>query len=280
MRELRDNWFVLYSHEPLTVPLMCANKTYSELHLKAGASKFHLRAGCTADLPRHRLLSDWSVLLPQDYVQFDMEWNPQSFLPDVQKYVGPEFQQLTQYGQSKVPLSNLQTIMATMDNRPASWFHNLHFASNAVAIVTACIIIAATLYKCCRDRAMLKRLRRDRRIEDAVRTAINGTPRMLGAQTPMPMYTMGHVQSPPLSIQYLPQSYPPSSNPISRTNSQTNLTVMASDFSQQPQIPSQMPSQIPTQHHVPPQPPSAPSVSFNANSGVTLPGYTSTPMVV
>jgi len=137
---------------------MCANKMYSELHLKAGASKFHLRAGCTAGLPQHRLLSDWSVLLAQDYVQFDMEWIPQSFLPDVQKYVGPEFQQLTQYRQSKVPLSNLQTIMATMDNRPANWFHNMHFPSNAVAIVTTCIIIAATLYKCCRDRAMLKRL--------------------------------------------------------------------------------------------------------------------------
>jgi len=123
---------------------------------------------------------------------------------------------------------------------------------------------------------MLKQLRRDRRIEDAVRTAINGTPRILGAQTPMPMYTMGHVQSPPLSIQYLPQSYPPSSNPISRNNSQTNLTVMASDLAQQHQIPSQ----IPAQHQMSPQPPTAPAVSFNANSGVTLPGYKSTPMVV
>jgi len=98
MIELKDNWFVLYSHEPLTVPLRCANKTYSDLHVKGGASKFHLHAGCTAYLPRHRLLSDWSVLLPQDYILFDMEWNPHTFLPDVQKYVGPEFQQLTQYG--------------------------------------------------------------------------------------------------------------------------------------------------------------------------------------
>ena len=94
VRQLKDNWYLIFSESALTIPLVCTNNTFRELHVKAGASKFHLSAGCTADLPRHRLISDLSVLIPQDYIQFEMEWDPQTFLPELRDYVVPEFHRL------------------------------------------------------------------------------------------------------------------------------------------------------------------------------------------
>ncbi|NBR26315.1 MAG: hypothetical protein EBU08_21520, partial [Micrococcales bacterium] len=46
VRQLKDNWFMVYSEVAVTVPMICANSTHSELHIRAGASKFHLTAGC------------------------------------------------------------------------------------------------------------------------------------------------------------------------------------------------------------------------------------------
>ena len=295
MRELRENWYVLYSETPLTIPMMCANKTYSELHLKMGASKFHLKAGCTADLPRHRLLSDWSVLLPQDYVQFDMEWNPSTFLPDIQKYVGPEFHRLSQYGQSRVALEALQTAVASNDKLSPPWFHPLHFTANTVAIITAVIMIILGFVKCCRDNQRLRRERRERRIEDAVRTAINGTPRMLGCQTPAnaltgPQYILPlpHITYPPSTV----PSHPPREPSESSRPSSVNMSSVSQHMP--PTLPSQSVNVPPGSDHrksafsPPPNYPSStevemrpmPSASaplghpyINPFDGATIPGY-------
>ncbi len=92
--QLMDNWFLIYMMEPATVPILCANSTPGEWHVKAGITRHHLSAGCVADFPRHRLLSDVSVIVPQDYVQFEMDWDPISFMPELRDLVIPEFQKL------------------------------------------------------------------------------------------------------------------------------------------------------------------------------------------
>jgi len=44
VRQLKDNWYLIYSEVAITAPLKCANSSYSEIHIRAGASKFHLSA--------------------------------------------------------------------------------------------------------------------------------------------------------------------------------------------------------------------------------------------
>ena len=103
---------MVYEPNAITVPVVCTNGSHSELHVRRGISKFHLQAGCTADFPRYRLLSDISVLIPQDYIQLEMDWDPISFLPGVREYLLPEIDKLSRMGATVTSLSTLQSMVA------------------------------------------------------------------------------------------------------------------------------------------------------------------------
>ena len=91
----------------MTVPLSCVNSTHLELHIKQGASKFHMPSGCIARLPKHKLLSDMSVTLPSDYVQIEMDWDADTFMPSMKDKLLPTFRELQRLGASSVPISTL-----------------------------------------------------------------------------------------------------------------------------------------------------------------------------
>jgi len=176
IHQLMDNWFLIHLMEPTTVPVLCSNNTHLEWHLKPGVTRQHLGAGCVADFPRHRLLSDVSILVPQDYIQFDMDWDPVTFLPEVREFVLPEFKKLERLGATNVALSTLQSLVTNnLDNPP--FFHNIHFAFNTIAIATSLALLALGLHRCRLLQQERRRLRRERRLQEAVRTAmsINGT---------------------------------------------------------------------------------------------------------
>ncbi len=221
VRQLKDNWYLVYSEQAQTIPMLCANKSFSELHIRAGASKFHLSAGCTADLPRHRLISDMSVLIPSDYVQFEMEWDPHTFLPELRDFVLPEFHRLQRYGQSRIALSNLQSVMAYTKDSP-SWWHNIHFSGDLVTVILVVIVLLLTVYRCLVSRARKERERRGRLIEDAVRTALNaGTPRQ--QQLMLPMVT----HPPSTVVSYQPTQPVTETYTMTRPSSYTNLSSVS-----------------------------------------------------
>ena len=171
IHQLMDNWFLIHLMEPTTVPVLCPNNTHTEWHLKPGVTRQHLGAGCSADFPRHRLLSDVSILVPQDYVQFDMEWDPVSFLPGVRDFILPEFKKLERLGATNVALSTLQSLVTNnLDNPP--FYHNIHFAFNTIAVITSLSLMALGLHRCQLLRRERRRLRRERRIQEAVRSAL------------------------------------------------------------------------------------------------------------
>jgi len=151
--QLLNNWFLIYVTSPQTVPITCMDKdkTHFEWHLKTGITRQHLPAGCTADLPRNLLLSDLSILVPQDYVQFDMDWDPVSFMPEFQDLVLPEFRAMSdQLGPSAVSLSTLQSIVASKMQTP-SFFHSVHFTFNTITLISArticCFPFHAPIYR-------------------------------------------------------------------------------------------------------------------------------------
>jgi len=147
--QLLNNWFLIYVTSPQTVPITCMDKdkTHFEWHLKTGITRQHLPAGCTADLPRNLLLSDLSILVPQDYVQFDMDWDPVSFMPEFQDLVLPEFRAMSdQLGPSAVSLSTLQSIVASKMQTP-SFFHSVHFTFNTITLIIAILLLALGIYR-------------------------------------------------------------------------------------------------------------------------------------
>ena len=132
--QLLNNWFMIYEPSPLTVPVICTNGSHSELHVRKGISKFHLTAGCTADFPRYKLLSDISILIPQDYIQLEMDWDPAGFLPGVREYLIPEIQKLGRMGATMTSLATLQSMVASRMEDSTSLLHYIHFGFNSVTI--------------------------------------------------------------------------------------------------------------------------------------------------
>jgi hypothetical protein len=171
IHQLMDNWFLIHLMEPTTVPVLCSNNTHLEWHLKPGVTRQHLGAGCVADFPRHRLLSDVSILVPQDYVQFDMDWDPVTFLPGVREFVLPEFKKLERLGATNVALSTLQSLVTNNMETPP-FYHSIHFAFNSLAILTSLALFGLGVHRCRLSQAERKRQRRERRIKDAVRSAL------------------------------------------------------------------------------------------------------------
>jgi len=171
IHQLMDNWFLVHLLEPTTVPVLCSNNSHLEWHLKAGVTRQHLGAGCVADFPRHRLLSDLSILIPQDYVQFEMEWDPVSFLPDTRELLIPEFKKLERLGATTVTLSTLQSIATNrLDETPM--LHKIHFGFNAIAVFTAAVLFTLCVHRYHSIHQERIRLRRERELQDAIRTAI------------------------------------------------------------------------------------------------------------
>ncbi|NBR25620.1 MAG: hypothetical protein EBU08_17940, partial [Micrococcales bacterium] len=183
IHQLMDNWFLIHLLEPTTVPVLCSNSTHLEWHLKPGVTRQHLGAGCIADFPRHRLLSDVSILVPQDYIQFDMDWDPVTFLPEIREFVLPEFKRLERLGATNVALSTLQSLVThNLDNPP--FYHNIHFVFNTVAIMTSMALLALGLHRCRLLQAERRRLRRERRLQEAVRTALENNGSKYGEDCP------------------------------------------------------------------------------------------------
>ncbi len=210
IHQLMNNWFLIHLQEPLTVPVLCSNSTHMEWHLRPGITRQHLGAGCIADFPRHRLLSDISVLLPQDYVQFDMDWDPVSFMPDVRDQIIPEFKKLERLGATNIDLSTLQSLVTNqMDTPPL--FHNIHFGFNTVALITSLGILSLGLYRCCVIRKARRKAAREAQMREAVRVAL-----------------MSPAKSAPLYDDECPQ-YPPTLTPVSgkfsQIGSQSNVQL-------------------------------------------------------
>ena len=171
--QLLNNWFMVFEPSPLTVPVVCTNGTHSELHIRRGISKFHLTAGCTADFPRYRLLSDISILIPQDYIQLEMDWDPVSFLPGVREFLIPEIRKLGRMGATSTSLATLQSMVASRLDDVSGMFHWIHFGFNGLTIFLMVILVLILGYRCFLVFKARQAQDTARQVDLAVRTALN-----------------------------------------------------------------------------------------------------------
>jgi len=176
--QLLNNWFMVFEPAAITIPVVCLNGTHSELHIRRGISKFHLTAGCTAEFPRYKLLSDISILIPQDYIQLEMDWDPVTFLPGVRQYLIPEIAKLGRMGATMTSLSTLQSMVASRLEDPSEMFHFIHFGFNFVTISLTTLLVGLICYRLFLSYREYNHANTARQVDLAVRTALNRTSSM------------------------------------------------------------------------------------------------------
>jgi hypothetical protein len=76
VKQLLNNWFLIYSPTPQTIPIVCHNGTQSEKPIPSGTSSMHLSPGCRAQLQRHLVISDLSLRLDSDVIHYEWNWQP------------------------------------------------------------------------------------------------------------------------------------------------------------------------------------------------------------
>lgn len=93
-------------------------------------------------------LSDIAILIPQDYIQLEMDWDPVSFLPSVREFLLPKNQKLGQMGATMTSLATLQSMVASRLEDPSSMFHLIHFGFNALTMGLVIAMSCLLGYSC------------------------------------------------------------------------------------------------------------------------------------
>jgi hypothetical protein len=103
VRQLLDNWFLIYSPEPQTAYVSCRNGTENEAYIKSGITRSFLSPGCKMNLRHHLLQADFSLSLPDDIVNFQWDWDVTEIATDLED----EMQYLYQNGNTDPTLQDL-----------------------------------------------------------------------------------------------------------------------------------------------------------------------------
>jgi len=83
VRQLLNNWFLIFSPDPQTAPISCRNGTQNEYYFKTGITRAFLSPGCKMNLKEHLLQSDFSISLPDEIVHFVWDQDLSMQFPDV-----------------------------------------------------------------------------------------------------------------------------------------------------------------------------------------------------
>jgi hypothetical protein len=84
VKQLRDNWFLIFSPTPQTAYVSCRNGTENEAYIKSGITRTFLSSGCKMNLRYHLLQSDFSLSLPDDIVNFHWDWDISDLLSNIE----------------------------------------------------------------------------------------------------------------------------------------------------------------------------------------------------
>ena len=88
-----------------------------------------------------------SITLPSDFVQFEMEWDPEFILPGHKDTILPEFESLLLHGHSSTPLASLQAMAIGSTRMIALIFQNYIAYCVIVALVAYSVISSWVLFK-------------------------------------------------------------------------------------------------------------------------------------
>jgi hypothetical protein len=116
------------------------------------------------------------VLIPQDYIQLEMDWDPVAFMPGVREFLLPEIDKLNRMGATMTSLATLQSMVASRLEDVNPMFHFIHFGFNSVTILLASVIIFFICYRVYTVYQARQRRTRAQQLDLAVRTVLNRNP--------------------------------------------------------------------------------------------------------
>jgi hypothetical protein len=143
VRQLLDNWFLIFSPEPQTAYVSCRNGTENEAYIKSGITRTFLSPGCKMNLNRHLLQADFSLSLPEDIVNFQWDWDVSDIIPDLED----DMQYLYQTG---VTDPTLQDLVEVKKRNPKALLFKL-FITFIISVVALGLVAIVILWYFARD---------------------------------------------------------------------------------------------------------------------------------
>ena len=147
VRQLLDNWFIVYSPIPQTAFISCHNGTQLETYIKTGVNKIHLSPGCTTNLLEHRLHADGSVQLPTDFTDFEWNWNIAHELQMQPDNIDELIKELQFAGIENPSLKDLSHLKIKKSSKLRFLWYFLSFIFSCVALGLVIILILALVTK-------------------------------------------------------------------------------------------------------------------------------------
>ena len=143
VKQLRNNWFAIYSPSALTVPVECRNGTSREMMTPAGISSFHLSEGCTATFKEHLVTSDYSVKAPTDFIHYEWKWDSTESLTDGldPKTLTPQLETLASHGIHYPTLDAVQEMHIQANYSPGWWAHIVHFTGTSTLLLLFLMLV-------------------------------------------------------------------------------------------------------------------------------------------
>jgi hypothetical protein len=136
VRQLQDNWFLVFTPYPQTAYISCRNGTNNEAYFKSGISKTYLSPGCKMNLDAHLLQSDFSLQLPDEVVNFQWDWDVNPIIETLEK----DMEILKEAGNVKPTLKDVRNLKITRAKSILSRIFIISITS-LVALATVAVLV-------------------------------------------------------------------------------------------------------------------------------------------
>jgi hypothetical protein len=196
VRQLLDNWFLIFSPDPQTAYVSCRNGTENEAYIKSGITRSFLSPGCKMNLKYHLLQSDFSLSLPDDIVNFQWDWDTS----DITLQLEDDMQYLYSNGNTDPTLHDL---IEVKKRSPTVMIFRL-LVTFIIGVVALSLVFLVICWYCGRDYILkLPGLRRfnSPRIHNLIDTGHEIIPRKIRNPASAPLYPNLTRDLPPIPAQ-------------------------------------------------------------------------------
>jgi hypothetical protein len=138
VRQLFDNWFLVFTPFPQTAYVSCRNGTNTETYLKSGITKTYLSPGCKMNLKAHLLQSDHSLHLPDEVVNFQWDWD----IAHITETLEQDMDILRSAGNTKPTLKDLKNLKI---NRTKTVLYRI-FKISIISLVALAIVAVLVIW--------------------------------------------------------------------------------------------------------------------------------------
>jgi len=137
VRQLQDNWFLVFSPAPQTAYISCRNGTNSETYFRGGITKTYLSPGCKMNLNSHLLQSDFSLQLPDEVVNFQWDWDISNIVETLEQ----DMEILREAGNVKPTLKDVRQLKITRTRTIFSRIFIISLMSLVALAIVALLVI-------------------------------------------------------------------------------------------------------------------------------------------